>query len=875
MTPLDRYHEKRDFEKTPEPAGAPEVQPHDRPSFVVQKHAASRLHYDFRLEIDGVLASWAVPKGPSLDPHDKRLAMHVEDHPLEYGSFEGTIPAGEYGGGTVMLWDQGTYEPEIDMTAGLARGDLKFTLHGGKLQGSWALVRMKPRPGEKGESWLLIKHRDEHARDHAEYDLLGDRTESITTGRSMDEITAAGQPDAPAHPVGSAVAALAQGTAPVPADTPMQLATVVPEAPSGAEWIHEIKYDGYRARVALADGHARVLTRTGADWTDRFTAIARAAEALPVSSALIDGEIVALGPDGVSDFGRLQRALSEGAGQRLTYMAFDLLHLNGHDLREQALLARKDLLAALLEGSPAGAPLRYTDHVIADGHAFHHEACSMRLEGAVSKRGDRPYVPGRGGDWLKTKCLERQEFVVVGWSDPAGSRQGFGALLLGVYENEKLRYAGRVGTGFNEAALSAISQKLAQLATKKAPLEVPSSVAKLGPHWVRPELVAEVAFREWTRDGVVRQPSFKGLRDDKPAEQVVSERSTSATDDPASDDPPATRKAKAGGKTKVASATKAAGKATAEVAGIRITNPDKVLYPAGGTRDAGVTKLELAQYYEAVWPHMAPHVVGRPLTLVRCPHGSASTCFYQKHPDARGSAPAALRTMKILEHAEEQTYLYMEDLPGIESLVQLGVLEVHAWNSLATDPERPDRIVFDLDPAPDVEWPAVRAAALLIRDSLAALELNAYVKTTGGKGLHVVVPIDPILDYGEVRAFAHAFVERIEAADPDHFTARMALDRRGGRVFIDYLRNAHGATAVVAFSTRARDGAPISVPISWDELSEADEIPLMGITETVARVRAAGYADPWDGYATAGRPLTDAMFTALGIPRQGRLGDAG
>jgi len=851
MTPLDRYHEKRDFAKTPEPAGAADAQPHDRSSFVIQKHAASRLHYDFRLEIDGVLASWAVPKGPSLDPHDKRLAMHVEDHPLEYGSFEGTIPAGEYGGGTVMLWDHGTYEPELDMTQGLAKGELKFTLHGGKLQGSWALVRMKPRPGEKSESWLLIKHRDEHARLHEEYDVLAVRTESITTGRSMDEITAAGLPDAPAHQVGSAVATLAQGTAPLPADTPMQLATVVAEAPSGPEWIHEIKYDGYRARIALADGHARVLTRTGADWTDRFAAIARAAEALPISSALIDGEIVALGADGISDFGRLQRALSEGAGQKLTYMAFDLLHLNGHDLREQPLLARKELLAALLEGEPAGAPLRYTDHVVADGHAFHHEACAMRLEGAVSKRGDRPYVPGRGGDWLKTKCLERQEFVVVGWSDPAGSRRGFGALLLGVYENGSLRYAGRVGTGFTEADLEAISQRLAEIASKEAPLEVPAAVAKLGPHWVRPELVAEVAFREWTRDGVVRQPSFKGLRDDKPADEVVNESSP-----PPPDDPPT------------------AGKANAEVAGIRITNPDKVLYPPGGTREAGVTKLELARYYEAVWPHIAPHIVGRPLTLVRCPHGSARTCFYQKHPDARGSAPAALRTVQILEHAEEQTYFWVEDLPGIEALVQLGVLEIHAWNSLAADPEHPDRIVFDLDPAPDVEWPAVRSAAVLIRDSLAALELNSYVKTTGGKGLHVIVPIEPDLDYGEVRAFAHAFVERIEAADPDHFTARMALDRRPGRVFIDYLRNAHGATAVVAFSTRARDGAPVSVPCSWEELSGADALPLMGIEETVARVRATGYTDPWDGYGAASRPLTDAMFTALGIPRQGRLGDA-
>ncbi len=845
MTPLDRYREKRHFDTTPEPTGAPETESAtdapDAPRFVVQKHAASRLHYDFRLEIDGVLASWAIPKGPSLDPHDKRLAVHVEDHPIEYGSFEGTIPEGEYGGGTVMVWDTGTYRPELEMAEGLVRGDLKFTLEGEKLHGSWALVRMKPRPGEKQENWLLIKHRDEAARAAEEYDVTASLPLSAATGRTMEQI-------AQAAPAPSAL----------PAEAPMQLATLVREAPSGPGWIHEVKYDGYRARIALEDGRARVLTRTGADWTERFATIARAAEALGVRSALLDGEIVALGPDGVSDFGALQRALSDKAPERLTYQAFDLLSLDGHDLRDQPLLARKDLLASLLDGGN-GSPLRYTEHVVADGHAFHHEACALRLEGAVSKRGDRPYVPGRGDDWLKTKCLERQEFVIVGWTRPSGSRAHFGALLLAVNEDSALRYSGRVGTGFNEADLTAIARRLEDLATDEAPVAVPPSVAKLRPEWVRPELVAEVAFREWTRDGVIRQPSFKGLREDKSPSEVRAERP---------EDPPADTQAEAADS--LSKTTKAKAAPATSVAGVRLTNPDKALYPAGGRREDGITKLDLARYYEAVAPHMLAHLSGRPLTLVRCPHGSSADCFYQKHPDPRGF-PEALHTFVIVEHGVEQTYAYLDDVEGLISLVQLGVLEIHAWNSMARDPEHPDRIVFDLDPGPGVTWPAVRDAALLVRDALAALELRSYVKTTGGKGLHVVCPIEPALEYGEVRTFAHAFVDRIETADPAHFTARMALDRREGRVFIDYLRNAHGATAVAAFSTRAREGAPVSVPLSWDELSSAAELPVMGTDEVIARVIDRGYTDPWPGYATAGARLTDEMFTALGIPRQGRL----
>lgn len=848
MTPLDRYREKRDFARTPEPAGDTAPAEHELPVFVIQKHAASRLHYDFRLEIDGVLASWAVPKGPSLDPHDKRLAVHVEDHPLEYGSFEGTIPAEEYGGGTVMLWDRGTYEPELDMRAGLERGDLKFTLNGSRLSGSFALVRMKPRPGEKAENWLLIKHRDEQARPHEEYDVTAAVTTSVATGRTMDEIAS------------GALEAGPDTTHDVPTDTPMQLATLVSTAPTGPEWVHEVKYDGYRARIALSNGRARVLTRTGADWTERFGPLARAAEALPVSSALLDGEIVALGADGVSDFGRLQQALSAKTPEELRYMAFDLLSLEGHDLRDEPLLTRKDLLARLLESAPAGSPLRFAEHVVANGHAFHHEACTLRLEGSVSKRGDRPYVPGRGADWVKVKCLERQEFVVLGWTDPGGTRDGFGALLLGVHEDGALRYAGRVGTGFSQEDLRTIAQRLEALATNEPPVEVPSAVRRLSPHWIEPRLVAEVAFREWTRDGIVRQPSFKGLREDKDPSEIVREAPVALRE---------ARRAASARETASSASTPEAGSVT--VAGVRITHPDKVLYPADATPAQGITKLELARYYEAIWPHMAPHLVDRPLTLVRCPHGAGGECFYQKHPDARGGAPAALQTITITEHGRDLVYLFATDLASLESLVQLGVLEIHAWNSRASDPERPDRIVLDLDPGPGIEWPALRDAAFLVRDALRALELEAFAKTTGGKGLHVVVPITPDLLYDDVRGFAHALVERIETADPDHFTARMALERRPGRVFIDYLRNAHGATAVVAFSTRARAGAPVGVPVSWTELETAEELPTFTTASTLTRVTAHDYRDPWSGYEDAARPLSDAAFRALGVAVQGQL----
>ena len=848
--PLDEYRRKRDFSSTPEPAGEADAGPESNVlTFVVHKHAARALHYDLRLEIGGVYASWAVPKGPSLDTRDKHLAVHVEDHPLDYGSFEGTIPAGEYGGGTVMIWDRGSFSPIGDPAEGVAKGQLKFVLSGSKLKGAWVLVRMKPRPGERQEAWLLIKERDDFVRTRPEYDVLAAEPDSAATGRTMEQIAEAGDGAgtrerslrAPAETEGldRSASREARGipapSTPLPTDAPFQLATLVGEAPSGDEWIHEVKYDGYRLRVALEQGKAKVLTRNGADWTERFPLIAKAVEALPVSSALLDGEAVALDKDGRSDFGMLQDALANKQPGHVALEVFDLLSLEGFDLRSETLLRRKDLLDSLLAGVSADGPLRAVEHYIGDGPAHHAAACRLLLEGSVSKRGDRPWVPGRTRDWLKVKCLARQEFVVGGWTDPAGSRAEFGALLLGVHAQEGLRYAGRVGTGFTERTLVELSDRLRGLASDEPPFADPPRDD--GVHWIRPDLVVEVAFREWTRDGVVRQPSFRGVRDDAVPADVVRE-TPAATADPVG----------LTGITPDATPVK--------VSGVTITNPGRRLEPAG------ITKIELARYYEAVSTWMLPHLAGRPLTLVRCPHGASGDvgCFYQKHPEARGW-PDAFRNVTIEDRDGPAVYSYVEDVAGLLSLAQLGTLEVHTWNSLASDPEHPDRIVFDLDPGPEVAFGQVTAAARTVRDALEALGLGAFVKTTGGHGLHVVSPIVPRLDYDEVRAFAHDLVDVLAAQRPDMFTASMSKTARSGKVYIDYLRNAHGATAVCAYSTRARPGAHVSVPVTWDALVGLD--PEAYDIRSVPRRLAALREDPWSGYEGSRRALGPELLDAV------------
>ncbi len=869
--PLDEYARKRRFDKTPEPAAesaraearppsnAREPAPAGAGSFVVQKHDASRLHYDFRLELHGVLLSWAIPKGPSLDPRNKKLAVHVEDHPIEYASFEGVIPEGEYGAGTVIVWDRGWWEPQpadaykggaraaAEPAARLAKGDLKFRLHGEKLEGGWTLVRLKPRENERAENWLLIKERDEFARPSAEFEILAERPASVLSGRTIEQV-AAGEPTAAtetrAARADASAPPLPPGSDPPPVDAPLHLATLVDEAPDGEGWIHEVKYDGYRIKAVLESGRARLLTRNGLDWTTAFAPIAHALERLPVGSAVLDGEVVAFDSAGVSDFGTLQDAIANKRTERLVYVVFDLLHLEGHDLRSAPLLERKELLRALLETQPPrgaqppggtlASPIRYADHYADQGSEFQREACELGLEGSVSKRADRPYVGGRTRDWLKVKCTEEQEFVVGGFTEPGGSRKGFGALLLGVYTAEgDLRYTGRVGTGFDERTLADLRKRLDDLEIDDPPFANPPRLGAKA-HWVRPELVAEVAFAEWTRDGLIRQPSFRGLREDKAPTEVtfeVTEAATGVARPPAAGSvrttavgPPHPRGAREFGP-------------DTSVAGVRVTNPEKLLF-----EDSALTKLDLVRYYEAVAQHMLPHVERRPLTLVRCPIGRGKGCFYQKHPD--DGMPRSLKTITIEEKDGPALYLWIDDVASLLSLAQLGVLEIHTWGSCVDQPYMPDRLVFDLDPGPGVTWPRVVETALLVRERLEPLGFTPFVKTTGGRGLHVVVPVEPSLAYNEARAWTKSFVESLVAEDPSSLTSQMAKKLRSGRVFIDYVRNSQGATAVAPYSTRARLGAPIAVPVEWDEL-RGDLDPKRFTAEAVLRrLRELGH-DPW------------------------------
>jgi bifunctional non-homologous end joining protein LigD len=868
---LAEYQARRDFTKTPEPRGHPGPQPAGS-MFVVQKHDASRPHYDFRLEVDGVLKSWAVPKGPSLDPADKRLAMQTEDHPLEYGSFEGIIPEGEYGGGTVLLWDRGTWAPTGDPAAGIRAGRLKFTLAGEKLRGGFTLIRLRGRGRRDadGRSWLLIKERDEHAKPSAELSVTDARSESVVTGRRIVEVAtgrartwhsnrsakvarraapptprpARAKPGSPGRPPpGARPSRLRKFVQP-------QLATLVAAPPAGDEWLHELKFDGYRILCRIEKGRVTLWSRNARDWTAQFPGIASAASQLPVRAALLDGEIAVLLPNGTTSFQALQNALSAGDRGQLVYFVFDLLHLDGQDLTGAPLEARKTALEELI-GTGRDGPIRYSAHVVGQGEAFFRQACRRSLEGVVSKRRDRPYEPGRGRSWLKVKCIQEQEFVVGGFTEPKGTRAGLGALLLGVHDDgDGLAYAGKVGTGFTGAAARRLRERLDGLRVEKSPFRRPPPGAREA-RWVKPELVAEVEFTEWTTDGRLRHPSFKGLREDKPAGEVVRER-------PA----PAQASASRGGgrrtrKTAVKQANASAGpQDDAVVAGVRISHPDRVVYPA-----QGITKAQLAGYYAAIAEHMLPHLRSRPTVLLRCPEGLGQECFYQKH--AGSWAPSSLRRVPIREKRKTSDYLVVDDVAGLVSLVQMGALEFHTWNAQADSLETPDRLVFDLDPGPDVPWPAVRTAARLVRARLDAHGLTSFVKTTGGKGLHVVAPIAPGPDWDACLAFAHQVTEALVAETPRAFVATMAKVARKGKIFIDYLRNQRGATSVAAYSTRARPGAPVSTPITWDELdsiSAGDHFTI----ETVQRRLARRSGDPWEGYGAATRqhlPRTERRRT--------------
>ena len=790
---LQAYRAKRDFSKTAEPSDKSRAAKGHR--FVVQKHAASRLHYDFRLELDGVLLSWAVTRGPSLNPDDKRLAVRTEDHPLAYAGFEGTIPKGEYGGGTVMLWDQGTWEPHPgkDPRKTLDEGHLHLTLHGARMKGEWLMIRLKLRGKEKGENWLLRKIDDEHAA--GSDDLVGGFLTSVSTQRTMEQIAEGKKlPKGKAEGAGNKPKARKgkeKGGKP-PAFRDLQLATLVDHVPSGSRWLHEIKYDGYRTLIAVGGDVARAYTRSGLDWSERYPAILAEAAELGVSSALIDGEAVVVQADGRSSFQALQAALKNDRDS-IVFYAFDLLELDGEDLTELPLEQRKERLAALLDGRKSH--LIYSDHVVGRGEDLFERMCESGLEGVVSKRADVRYVGGRTGTWVKTKCTRRQEFVLVGWT-PSDKGREFRSLLLGTHDGGLLRYAGKVGTGFSAALREELMAKMAPLEQDTPTVSAPRSEVRAA-HWIKPSLVAEIAFTEFTGEGVLRHPSFLGLRGDKQAESVVLETPKPVeqvvTEAPGSE--------------------------------VKISNRQRVIFP-----EDKLTKGDLADYYEAVAPIMLPWMAERPVSLVRCPQGRARKCFFQKH-DA-GTFGDAVKHVPIAEkdgHTED--YLYVDNAAGILTCVQMGTIEFHGWGSRVADVEKADRLVFDLDPDEGLAFEDVVSAAIHLRDLLAEIGLTTFPMITGGKGVHVIAPLTPAAKWPQVKDFAHRFAQALAQAEPQRFTAALAKAKRKGLIFVDYLRNQRGATAVMPYSARSRAGGPIAVPLSWEELRGLEKPSRWHITD--------------------------------------------
>jgi len=816
------YNRKRDFTKTKEPKGRKLKGGGD--SFVVQKHEASRLHWDFRLELDGVLKSWAVPKGPSIDPADKRLAMRTEDHPLDYGSFEGTIPAGEYGGGTVMLWDQGRWipQPGKDPSKTIEEGHLHFTLEGERMKGEWVLFRLSPRPGERGEPWMLKKVSDEYADPENGEALVDEGTTSVTTGRTMAEI-AAGEDVWRSNRGGQkgGRAKKKAGKAP-PAFQPPQLATLVDDVPTGSEWLYEYKYDGYRLLISVGDGVATAWTRHGKDWSDKFKPLVKAAANLP-AGCLIDGEAVALDKNGKPSFQLLQSTLKDRQGANLVFYAFDLLVDRGEDIKRLPNIVRKDRLASLLAG--VNPPIIYGDHVIGKGEALFNQICKQSGEGILAKRSDAPYKGARTRNWLKIKCIQRQEFVIIGWSK-SDKRRGFRSLLLGVRDGGKLRYAGKVGTGFNAKLIEELMERMEPLATDKAPADVPRLERK-GAHWIEPKLVAEIAFTEVTDEGLLRHPSFIGLREDKPASEVVVETPKHLTKSEKQD------------------------ARTAESFGIAISNPTRLIYP-----DEGLTKADLANYYAAIDPLIMVDAAKRPITLIRCPQGRAKKCFFQKHDN--GTMGEHVKHVPVKEkNGTVQDYLYFDDIRGLLACVQMGTVEFHGWGSRSDKIEYPDRMVFDLDPDVGLDFDKVKEAAVRLRGLLKDLGLESFPLLSGGKGIHVVVPLDASKDWGAVKSFAERFSRAISEAEPDMFTANIRKVQRKGRIFLDWLRNQRGATAVMPYSARAREGAPVAAPIAWDELDKYEGGNHFTIRDADELLERAG-SKALEGWGQAKQALPDA-----------------
>ena len=828
-SPLAAYNAKRNFQKTREPEGKVAKTGGNR--FVVQKHDATRLHWDFRLEVDGVLKSWAVTKGPSIDPDDKRLAVQTEDHPLSYGDFEGIIPKGEYGGGTVMLWDRGTWAPIEGKSADdLKDGHLHFTLDGERMKGEWLLVRMKRRGNEKRDNWLLRKIGDAEA---GEGDVLVERAlTSVLTGRSMAEIAA--DKDAAQSIKGAKGKAFGEkmqaarehnakvagkprrAAAKLPAFSAPQLATLVDAVPAGNEWMHEIKFDGYRAIVAVAGDKVRVSTRNGLDWTDKFGPLVRAIAALGLPPALIDGEIVAFGSDGNPSFSALQDVLKRGHGSQredtpFHFFAFDLLSLEGKDMKKLPQIERKERLEALLRD--ASPPVQVADHVIGAGEKLYRSLCDAGQEGIIAKRIDAPYRAGRTKSWVKVKCTRRQEFVIIGRTASTARGRPFKSLLLAQHEGKALVYKGKVGTGFDADLLAELDEAMQKLAAQNAPAEVPRSESR-GATWLKPQLVAEIAFAEFTAEGRVRHASFLGLRGDKKAKEVKPEKPAAA---PRPGD------------------------------AVKISNRDRVIFP-----ESGQTKGELADYYAAVAPLMLPFAANRPVSLVRCPQGRAKKCFFQKHDS--GSFGKAVHQVPIREKdGGSEDYIYVEDAQGLLACVQMGTIEFHGWASRADAVERPDRMIFDLDPDEGMDFARVKGAAQDIRARLSDIGLVSFAMLSGGKGVHVVVPLTPGHDWDAHKDFASRFAQALSTAEPDRFVATMSKAKRKDKIFIDWLRNQRGSTAVLPYSARARPGAPVAIPIDWDELDGMKDAHPFSIKDADTLVERAASLKGW-GFATQTLP---------------------
>ena len=848
---LQTYWKKRDFGVTNEPKGEV-ARPGKRLSFVIQKHAATRLHYDFRLELGGTLVSWAVPKGPSLDPHVRRMAVHVEDHPLSYASFEGVIPKSQYGAGTVEVWDRGEWAPIGDPKEGLRKGKLKFELHGEKLHGVWNLVRINARRDERQEPWLLIKENDEEARPATEYDIVSELPESVLSKPLPRKAAKKTAKKATTKTKGADLPAQA-----VPARLPLsffpQLATLVDEPPQSGGWIYEVKFDGYRIVARIDGDDIRLFTRNGNNWTSRLATLRDELAKLGIGEAWIDGEIAVLDEKGHPSFQLLQGAFDASKTRDIVFYVFDLPYFGGYDLRRVPCIERRAILRAVMDKSPT-PHVRFSEHFEGDGASLLKGACEQGLEGLIAKRADSAYASNRSAQWIKLKCTKRQEFVIVGYTDPKGSRSGFGSLLLGIHDAEgKLRYSGNVGTGFNDNLLRSLKEKLAALDTARAPIDpVPRGVKG---HWVKPKLVAEVAFTEWTSDGRVRHPVFHGLRTDKDPSTITVEK-------PIDLPSPKARKREVqnkGARTRHVPPPKLTeammrpddADAGGTVRGIKVTHPERVIDTA-----SGATKLDLVRYYDRIAEHALPHLIARPVALVRAPYGVAGELFFQKHGDT-----VKVPGIKLLDPKywpEHDPMLEIDTPEALVAAAQMNMVELHTWNSTTKAIDKPDRMLFDLDPGKGIEWPTLVEATELTKKFLDMLGLGSFLKTSGGKGLHIVVPLTPKDGYDTVKDFSQAVVVHLARTLPKLFVSKAGEQNRVGRIFIDYLRNGIGATTAAAFSARARPGLGVSVPVKWSELGDlegASQWNIFSVHERLSKQRA----DPWKDYAKTRQTIGAAL----------------